>query len=215
MSGTLNQHIIHRFKVQFEENCISLLLDSYSQVVDKKELKELSENNITIQLVGLMKTNPLRKELEISVTRESYLDSEDAYAGITEADKSPRIDIKYSTWKFKDEFEYHIEAKNLSENNWTKTNVTTPVNAKKLQKRYISTGMQNFISGRYPNGCLVGYITEGIVDNIVGNINTLLNAESRVNENLVKKHGGFTEHYISSHTGSSINELKHFFLEFI
>lgn len=214
MSGTLNPHIIHSFKVQFEENCISLLLDSYSQVIDKKALKELSENNITIQLVGLMKSNPLRKELEISITRESYLDGEDAYSGITDADASPRIDVKYSTWKFKNEFEYHIEAKNLSENNWTKTNVTTPVNAKKLQKRYISTGIQNFISGRYPNGCLVGYVTEGISGNIVANINNILTAESRAKENLIQKHGGFAQHYVSSHTGTSIDELKHFFLEF-
>lgn len=199
--------------MQFEENCISLLLDSYNNVPNKSVFKELTENNITAQLIGLIKSNPLRTDLNISVNREAYNDTDATYTGIADADESPRIDMKYTVWNSNVEFEYFIEAKNISENNWKKSTVTTPVNAKELQKRYISTGIQNFITGRYPHGCLVGYVTEGIPGNIVANINALLTTVSREKENLTQKHGGFSEHYISSHTGS-INELNHFFLEF-
>lgn len=200
--------------MQFEENCISLLLDSYNKIPNKNTFKELTENNITAQLIGLIKLNPLRTELNISVNREAYNDTEAIYKGLSDADESPRIDMKYTVWNSNIEFEYFIEAKNVSENNWKKSTVTTPINAKELQKRYISTGIQNFITGRYPHGCLVGYVTEGISNNIVTKINTLLTSENRAKENLNQKHGGFAQHYISSHTGSSINELKHFFLEF-
>jgi hypothetical protein len=200
--------------MQFEENCISLLVDSYNKVTNKSAFKELTENNITAQLIGLIKSNPLRTDLNISINREAYNDTDATYTGIAEADESPRIDMKYTVWNSNVEFEYFIEAKNVAENNWKKSTVTTPVNAKELQKRYISTGIQNFITGRYPHGCLVGYVTEGIPGNIVANINTLLTTESRVKENLTQRHGGFVQHYISSHTGSSINELNHFFLEF-
>ena len=43
---------------------------------------------------------------------------DDTYPGLADADKSPRIDLKYSTWYSKTEHEYHMEAKNLIENNW-------------------------------------------------------------------------------------------------
>ena len=155
MSGTLNPDIINLIKSSFEENCLSLLFDGFNQIENKKECRELNENNITAQVVGRMKANPLRINLQISVSRENYYDTDETAAGIIDADESARIDIKYFTWNTNIEFEFYIEAKNLSENDWTKTSNKATVNAYKQQTRYIDTGIHNFITGRYPNGSLL------------------------------------------------------------
>ena len=215
MSGNLNSNITQAFKIQFEENCVSLLIASYNKVPNKINFKELTENNITAQLIGLIKSNPLRLELNISINREAYNDSDATYQGVSNADESARIDMKYTVWNSNIEYDYFIEAKNLSEKNWRKSDVLTPINAKELQKRYISTGIQNFITGRYPNGCLVGYVTEGNPDNIVKSINDLLAGEKRNKEQLNKiKVGNFSPYYESIHTGTKMNKLNHFLLLF-
>jgi len=215
LSGLLNPNIIQKVKVQFENNCISLLLDSYNQVLKKKSFKELTENDITVLLVGFMRNNPRRYELNISVDREIYIDSSDTYSGAASANKSPRIDLKYTTWKSNAEYEYYIEAKNICENNWKKTSVTTLINALELQKRYIETGIQNFITGRYPNGCIVGYVVEGNPDNIVRKINEILTGATRPKEHLTKTtKGGFSYCYNSTHPGKIMPILNHYFLLF-
>ncbi|HMT74851.1 MAG TPA: hypothetical protein PKA77_12345 [Chitinophagaceae bacterium] len=175
-------------------------------------MNEETENNITAQLVGLMKRNPKRSSLRIHLDRENYLDSDEIYAGLENADESPRIDIKYTTWNAKEEVEFFMEAKNLAENDWQKANGAT-VNAKALRKRYIETGIFNFTSGRYLNGCLIGYVLEGSVMKVANLINQELIQAKRPNETLNKQGSNDGNHYyISNHSGTSINTLKHFFL---
>ena len=58
--------------------------------------------------------------MQIHLERESYIDIDETYDGLQDADKSPRIDIKYSVWNSNIEIEYYMEAKNLAENNWIK-----------------------------------------------------------------------------------------------
>jgi len=213
MNGKLNQAIIELFRAKFEENCIYLLIESYNSILSAgRKLNEDNENSITAQLVGYMKKSSKRADLQIHLDRESYLDDEATFKGETDADKSPRIDIKYATWNANSEFEYYMEAKNLAENNWVKsTNVT--VNAASLRKRYVETGIGNFISGRYPNGCLLGYILEGDFVNIANLINEELIVNKRTKEILVRQVGyGIDFHYCSTHSGTAIKLLKHFFL---
>lgn len=217
MSGQLRQEIIERFKSKFESSCISLLLEGYEALKNSnRNINEETENNITAQLLGCMKSNPKRYDLQISVDREHYLDSEEIYAGLKDADKSLRIDIKYSTWNSNKEYIYHVEAKNLAENNWKKKSVKTPVDAEKLQKRYIDTGINNFVSGKYSNGCLVGYILEGTTSNIVIKLNLLLKKEKREKEKLTisSAYGPGDFHYVSYYNSKIPILLKHFFLLF-
>jgi len=148
-------------------------------------MSEYSENDITAQLVGIMKNNPQRREMQISINRESYLDSDGTFDGIEKADSSPRIDLKYTTWDSKDEYEYFMEAKNLAENNWLKNNHTL-INAERLRRRYITTGIDNFKNGKYSDGCLLGYILEGNSNNIIEKINKSLEQENRITECLMR-----------------------------
>lgn len=215
MNGKLNQDIINLFKAKFEGNCIYLLLDAFTSLQNSnRKIGEQSENNITAQLVGFMKKSSLRADLQIHLERESYLDSDETYDGLQDADKSPRIDIKYSVWSSNVEVEYYMEAKNLAENNWTKSSTGAIVDAHKLRRRYIETGIDNFTSGRYPNGCLLGYVLEGKSHKIVELLNRILITEKRAKEILVNnKAHNVSYSYYSKHDGTSSPLLKHFMLD--
>lgn len=214
MSGKLNQDIVSLFKSKFEDNCIHLLIEAYNLLkTSGREIIEESENNITAKIVGYMKKNPKRTDLQIHLERESYLDGESIYEGLEDADKSPRIDIKYSVWNSKIEIEFYMEAKNLAENNWKKGSTNSTVDANRLRKRYIETGLKNFTSGRYPNGCLLGYVVEGTSQKVVELINQILTTDKRKDEILLKhKNYGIDYHYLSKHKETSMPILKHFLL---
>lgn len=214
MGGKLQQDIISLFKAKFEDSCIHLLLEAYFMLKSSgRKVNEESENNITAQLVGYMKKSSKRTDLQIHLERESYLDNEETYEGLQDADKSPRIDIKYSVWNSSIEVEFYMEAKNLAETNWKKNSTNAIVDANKLRKRYIETGITNFTSGRYPNGCLLGYILEGNIHKIVELFNQLLKIDKRDSE-ILSNHRNYDidYHYISKHNGTSMPILKHFLL---
>lgn len=129
-----------------------------------------------------------------------------------------RIDLKLSTnWiKATKRVCYFVEAKNLIENNCTKQGRKSKLSAKKIQERYISTGIDHFILGDYPaNGCMLGYIIEGTTTRIVENINEILFQKTRSNETLKKKELDIPyleEAYISVHLNDYV--LHHYFLQF-
>lgn len=214
MNGKLDPHIVKLFKDRFKSNCIKLLLESYEVLYSETGLKELSENNITVKLVGLMKKNPERNILNISINREAYNDTIDSYEGITDANESARIDIKYSIWSTNFEYEYFMEAKNLAENDWIKSTTGAKVIAQKLCRRYIEKGIENFTTANYPNGCLLGYVLEGNAESIVSKINSLLIKDKRSEEILLKQRSEKGISYLSKHEGTAVDSLQHFFLYF-
>ena len=60
------------------------------------------------------------------------------------------------SWQTDNENEdlYHIEAKNLCENNWIKSTGAN-INSSYQLNRYVDKGISHFISGYYPsNGCV-------------------------------------------------------------
>lgn len=134
------------------------------------------------------------------------------------AKSASRIDLKLSTnWiDATKRVCYFVEAKNLIENNCTKQGRKSKLSAKKIQERYISTGIDHFISGEYPsNGCMLGYIIEGTPTRIVENINEILLQATRSDETLKKKKLDIPyleEAYISVHLNNYV--LHHYFLQF-
>jgi hypothetical protein len=215
VSGNLNKNIIRSFRTQFEGNCVQLLLESHKELLKNGvNFKESDENTITVQLIGYMNKNPVSADYKIDITREQYIDSSAVYAGLEDPNASPRIDIRFMTWTSPEKFEYFFEAKNLYESDFTKSGNKTAVNSKSYQQRYINTGIQNFINGRYPQGCLVGYVLEGNPENIADKINDLLKSASRNVECLKKinAEGKIQFCYESTHTGKHLSSLTHYFL---
>lgn len=203
--------------MQFEGNCVQLLLESHKELIGNgANFKESDENAITVQLIGYMNKNPISTDYKIDITREQYIDSSAVYAGMEDPDTSPRIDIRFMTWTSPEKFEYFFEAKNLYETDFTKSGNKTAVNSKSYQQRYINTGIQNFINGRYPQGCLVGYVLEGNSENIADRINHLLKLAGRSSECLKNKiaYGKIQFRYESTHTSIHKTNLIHYFLNF-
>src|SRR5690606_41535023 len=117
------------------------------------------------------------------------------------ADKFPRIDFRLTSFISTYEYEYFFEAKNLKQNDSA------------LKRRYIDTGINNFVSGKYEKGSLVAYLLEGKTDETVKGINSLLEKDKRNTEVLnLKSNKLLKTVYESNH--SNIGTLKHLIFDF-
>jgi hypothetical protein len=117
------------------------------------------------------------------------------------SDKLPRIDFVY--FKIWEEKRYHcyMEAKRLKETDAS------------LKKAYINNGIDRFTSGRYPLGCMLGYLVEGDTGRTVNGINSLLIKDSRNSEILHhESHQLINSYYESTHL--NMGTLKHFIFDF-
>ena len=127
------------------------------------------ENDISSELHKHIKENPIRLKWRVSTNVESHI-PKDIRKVKGFSSKFPRIDFRLSTFAKSDEYEYFFEAKNLKQNDSA------------LKRRYINTGINNFVSGKYENGSLIGYLLEGKTDETVKGINSLLGKDKRQNE---------------------------------
>lgn len=182
MSKFLKPNILLLFKNKFETNCFKLLNHAYYSVLDEK-LSELDENDITLELVKKMRENPISSQYKIDITREYYLD--DMIKVDQKADESSRIDIRFMNWSSKEKIQYFMEAKNLSESDWKKS-TGAKVYFSKQATRYIKTGIDSFIQGKYSNGCLLGYIVNGTTEGVVTKLNFKLSGLFRSDEQLTR-----------------------------
>jgi hypothetical protein len=186
MTGQLNN--FQRFKTFFEKKCIRLFVEAYNQSIMDKSIKlDWNENDITTQLHEYIDKNPLRrKSPPISTNIEQHIPNKSVKKERGYAAKNYRIDLRFVTFYFEEECKTFFEAKNLKED----TNVLN---------RYIETGINNFISEKYPYGFLVGYLLEGTIFSTIENgINELLKKSGRERECLRSKKHHIVEHYYES-----------------
>lgn len=200
MTGQFNHS--DYFRRAFEENCIKLLVSAYHKAIIAKSINlNLEENDITAQLHKYMDSNPFRLKKRIVTNVESVLANSSLPKDRGFAAKYSRIDMRFVVFKSNIEYKYFAEAKLLKEQD------------SKLKRRYITTGIDNFSTGKYYNGCLIAYIIEGILINVVGGINKLLKMDHRNSEILIKSTCNYhNEYYESKH--SSIGILKHYMFDF-
>jgi len=189
MAGLLNNDIISDFENSFRNNCLILIGEAYKWLKDTKNITvDWNEETISANIFTHINENEKAIEWNINVSDECRLYWPAILNNKKSAKSASRIDLKQSTnWNATKRVCYFIEAKNLIENNCTKQRGETKLNAKKIQQRYISTGIDHFISGEYPpNGCMLGSILEGTATRIVENINEILLAATRSSEILKK-----------------------------
>tara|TARA_R110002167_G_scaffold318488_2_gene524116 strand:- start:10189 stop:10809 length:621 start_codon:yes stop_codon:yes gene_type:complete len=198
----LNKVIVASFKRGFEEKCFQLITESYVSAMETKVIKlNWDENDITSELHEHIKENPLRLKWSIVTNVEQHLPKDAIKKEKGFAAKLPRIDLRLVTINSSLEYEYHMEAKNLKEKD------------SGLKRRYIDTGINNFVSKKYENGCLLGFVLEGDMEKTVDGINKLLKKDDRVPEFLKSKtHNLHDSYYESEHNDSFI--LKHFMFDF-
>ncbi|TYQ00212.1 hypothetical protein C7447_101822 [Tenacibaculum adriaticum] len=198
----LNKVIVASFKRGFEEKCFKLITESYVSAVETKVVKlNWDENDITSELHQHIQDNPLRLEWNIHSNVEKHLPKDDLKKEKGFAAKLPRIDLCFAVISFKLEYVYHMEAKNLKEKDSS------------LKRRYIKTGIDNFLSKKYENGCLLGYVLEGALHKSVYGINKLLKKDRREIESLNKKENHLhNDYYESQHPNDFL--IKHFIFDF-
>jgi hypothetical protein len=221
MSGVLDLSTIEDLQYYdcFVANCLSLLGEAYKYINVNSDISvDWEEENISANLFKYIDESERAIGLNINISDEHRLYYQKILSGTKAAKTASRIDFRLTTnWtEKKKRFEFFIEAKNLIENPCFKKGRKTKLNAKKLHERYIETGIDKYLSGKYPQrGCLVGYVLEGKSINIAKQINSVLLEQNRSAESLVGKTcliDNISYHFLSSHP-NSLN-LEHYFIEF-
>jgi hypothetical protein len=198
----LQNKVKNAFRIGFENRCLRLLVAAYKNAIQDKTISlDWNENDITAQLYEYINNNQIRINWSIISNVEQHLPKQSINKKKGFAAKFPRIDLRFVTIESKLEFQYFFEAKNLKKNSYA------------LKRRYITTGIDNFISKKYTNGCLVGYLLEGDIENTINGINSLLVKGNRENEILGKEYCKFHDSYFES-SHSHIQYLKHYIFDF-
>ena len=157
------------------------------------------------------------QDLPIRIDPECYQYSREVLSGEADPDAAPRIDVTVSRGWTDRAVYYGIEGKVLVEADW-KTRRASP-----LRSRYVDTGIDNFVSGRYspvvPRGCIVGYVVWGKPFAVASQINHLLEKRERASEALLGQHeiNGCSDCYESEHvrqTDAAKLKLQHVLLPF-
>jgi len=197
----LNKVIVASFKRGFEEKCFQLITKSYVSAMETKVIKlNWDENDITSELHQHIQDNPLRLEWNIHSNVEKHLPKDEIKKEKGFAAKLPRIDLTFAVISSKLEYVYNMEAKNLKEKD------------SDLKRRYIDTGINNFVSKKYENGCLLGYVLEGDLDKTVDGVNKLLKKDDRELELLKSKPHLDYKYYESEHPVDMV--IRHFMFDF-
>ena len=178
MAGILTTSIFLNFQNKFKERCTTLIVEAYHTSISNKSISlNFEENDITAILHNHIDENPKRINWKISTNRENHQFDKTVIHTKGFAAKFSRIDVRFGKFWQNNEYKYYIEAKNLKSN------------YSGLKRRYIDTGIDNFLNGgKYfdCDGFLVGYILEGTVQNCVDGINKLLKKDNREKEIIEK-----------------------------
>ena len=198
----LRKDIVFAFRKSFENNCYQLLIVAYNSSITEKIIQiDWDENDITSELHKLIDLNPLRLKWEISTNVEHHLPKGLIKKKKGFASKLPRIDLRLSRINSMLEYTYYFEAKTLKEKDSA------------LKRRYINTGINSFITKKYENGSLVGYLVKGDLNKTIRGINSLLKKDNRNSEILIeKKLQKHNNYYESEH--QEIGILKHLIFDF-
>jgi len=213
----LNHTITGAFFYEFERRCLVLLVDSYKNAKSNCHIDiECEEERISALLFNYIDNSLQAAEWHIDISNEFRYYDRKILRGKKAAKSAPRIDFRLATWENSRKLSYFAEAKNLIETDVLKKGRKSKISASFLFKRYITTGVDNYVSGRYPlNGCLIGYVLQGIPKNIINRINNYLQNANRDAEVLSQQFFGlpdFDASYISMHKNDLV--LKHLIFDF-
>lgn len=197
----LNTTVYKKFRNAFEQKCYKLIVAAYQTSLTEKVIKlDWNENDISSELHRHIRENPLRLKWKVSTNLEADVPKDiPKVKGFS--DTFPRIDFRLTSFISTYEYEYFFEAKNLKQNDSA------------LKRRYIDTGIDNFVSKKYENGSLIGYLLDGKTNETIIGINSLLEKDKRNSETLVFKTHKLTKTYYESNH-SEIGTLKHLIFDF-
>ena len=190
------------YRKAFEQHCIELIVNAYNvAIAENKYQLDWLENDFSELLCHYVNDSQLSIDKKITCKTEKKILSEIDNKVRGYADKLPRIDFVYFKIWNRQRLQCFMEAKRLKEK------------SSNLKRAYIKEGMGKFISGKYPIGCMLGYIIEGKIDATITGINSLLEKDKRSSEILRHKPNGKVQYYYESNH-SQIGILKHLIFNF-
>lgn len=203
----------------FEQACLWIMTEAFKRMKREKRYDlTWKETYFSACLVGYMQKIRHESDIRLRIDPESHLYREEMLNCTEDPDTSPRIDIKISGGWVREDVYYGIEGKVLVENSWVTRDASS------LRRRYIATGIDNFVNGKYSDkmgmGCMVGYVVQGSASEIASKINNLLIRDGRNKEKMMNPHpiNGCSDCCQSKHTRTMDNteiELHHVFLTFV
>ena len=163
-----------KIKASFISHCIEAINIGYNIILANASHKlDWEEDSFTYHLVTIIELSGFLGSYQISINPQPPIINHAIAFGGADSKKAPKVDFKFSTWSGPKEIKFYAEAKNLSEQDWHKASGAL-VKSSKQRGRYLDTGIENFLSGRYPEGCLVGYVLNGSTAAIVSGLNSLI-----------------------------------------
>ena len=203
MNGNFNPIYVNSTLQILEKRCLTLLREGYNATKLNVNISiDWEENDISKELILHLDMNEKKRQWNITIVPEYPIYKNDNVS----AKKASRIDFRFSNWTDNQEYAYFAEAKNLIEIDSIKAGRKTKISATSLHKRYIETGIDNYVLGKYPSyGCLLGYILQGTTANIIISINELLSNDRRQSEQL--NFDNSNDCYISKHNGLLVKHL--------
>ena len=197
--------------VQIE--CLNHISKAYNSLRLSNYIAKVDEVQITADLFSEATAIPAYSDFRYTISPERP----DYIKEIRERKKSPKkarkYDIFFENWDCKNRISFGMEAKLLIEQNYQSKKPA------KLIKEYISdVGMGKYIKGIYEEpGCMLGYILQGDIHNIVEKINSKIVQVYDNQQCLTKvknKNLNHTDVYISLHINKLDYDFYHLMFDF-
>lgn len=204
-----------QLRAVFEKKCIELIVLACHTLKSNKRIDtDWGEENISANIYTNIKNSQKAIDADIYVESEHPFYNQDILDNKKIAKKALRIDFVFQHNWSGQRFVYYVEAKNLVEVDFFKTGKKRVVKANKVLERYIETGIDHFLSGYYPKGCMLGYVLNGTINGVVNSLNSILVKAGRNSEILSFSSGAFPWMlFNSSHDKQNI-QIEHLLFEF-
>ena len=183
--GSIDPVLVAQVRAAFEQTCIELLEWACQTLKSNKRVDtDWGEENISANIYTYIKDSQKSIDADIHIDSEHPFYNQDILDNKKKARKASRIDMVFQHNWSGQRFVFNVEAKNLVEHDYTKTGRKLAVKANKVLERYIETGIDHFLTGYYPHGCLLGYVLNGTIKGVVNILNSILVKSGRNSESL-------------------------------
>ena len=216
MRSSIIREVQNSFK--FIQDCINLVDRAYDGLSKSGVVNhDMQENTLSENLRRKISQDELSWNRRIFVIREQTIGCSQLLTSNETANTLPRIDFQFvQSWNTSSPpLEFCIEAKNLYANDFTKSGRKSPTLASRSHKRYVKTGINNLLTGYYPdNSCLLGYVLEGAVCDAVDGVNKHISSILTPSE--VLKLDASQHYSLKTYTSLHPNgrEIQHLMLQF-
>ena len=215
MMGAFDFGLAEKVREKFEKRCIELLEWACCKLKCLKKVDaNWGEENITANIYTLIKESQQAIAYDIYVEPEHPLYSRDVLDNRKGAKTAPRIDMVFQHNWSGCRFPFYVEAKNLIEQNFVKAGRKTKTIASVVLKRYVEKGMDHYLHEYYPKGCMLGYVLNGTIADVVNSLNAYLERIGRGEEALYTS--SIAKQWMCYHSSHNISKMtiNHFLFDF-